>query len=413
MRRAWIGLCWLVALVVGWEAGRRSVPDPEGGGEPRRATRSSDRDHRGTSPEQRRERMNALAALPHPRLEQRLELEKLVSGLPMDELRRLAGIENASRWGADLNDASAEERTDVVLRGLAIDEWSRRDPFTLIDSGIRLADGIDPFDNPKQTHAWRSAAHIDPARMTGMLAAPAERIDYGQRTSAFLGLADAAPELAFAVARELPLDQFKYMDHAKVAEGFADPLRRLEWAELAIERAGWEKQPAAYQIFRSVAEDDPTSFGRAGHLSIIRKYADEISNTLEAQAMKNLPPGSPLADDFDGPDGSGWDDRGRRIERWFAADPAAATAWLKALPDAGERRSRLSALANSAVMRDLGSLDRVLEVFSDPGDREAVMRCAVLLLSDFNMSAKAALFDFVRKHPEARQYVRRPQMLEP
>ncbi len=393
-----------MAFVLGWLVGRQPVVvEPPSDPVPRTQQRDL-RALRAWTPNQRVEALHRHAAVPFPRLEDRLEMERHMARLPLEEVKQLCTSE-AGSFDDPFNEPSEGRSGNDILRNMAIEEWARRDPFGMIDSGINWYDQ-DLF------RIVRAAALIDTDRARNLAIARSGPSGYSVRTGLLQGIADANPELAFAFSRELPHADFDYMDLDAIAEGFHDPLHKLEWADLVFERGGLTKQPAIYRILQMIAEDDPGLLEKSADRPVLRHFQTEVSGFIRRQRWRNIPVGDPVA----APTLEDWVSADEafeeRIERWFDKDPVAVGSWLDGMPDNDQRKS-LAGLARAATMTDLHSLDRMMETFTSREDRETIQRCAISLLSDGNTSPRSALRAFVGKYPEARQYVRRPQILEP
>lgn len=398
-------VCWSVAFAAGWLAGHQSLSDDSHGEGLPRSSRSRLRETRTWSPGERLEALKGFAALPDLRFEDRMEMQRHFARLPMEDVRRLSLLKHGDLQDP-FDETSEEKSVNTVLRRLAIEEWCRRDPFGILDSGGEW------FDADRST-MLRAAALKDPERARNHPTVKDRRLGFSERTGLLQGLAEAAPEQAFAVARELSQEQFESADLSAVAECFHDQTCRLEWVSLVFERTGWRAQPKIYQIMEMLAEDDPALLEKSSDLPVLQKYQVEASRFVRRQRWRNIPPGDPVPVPTDEEEGADDETFGQRVGQWFAKDPAAVLAWLDAFPSDEARRSQIVGLAREVTMRDLQILDRMMETFTEPAVREAIQRCAVFLLSDFNTSTRAALLAFVGRYPEARQFVRKPQYLEP
>jgi hypothetical protein len=404
LKKAITGACWGAVFVGGWLAGHQSISDDFRAESLPRAGRSRFREIRTWSSGESLEALKGLAALPDLRFEDRLEMERHFARLPMEDVRRLSLLKREDLQDP-FDETSEEKSVNSVLRKLAVEEWCRRDPFGILDSG-------DEWFDADRSIMLRAAALKDPERARNHPTVKDRRLGYRERTGLLQGLAEAAPELAFATARKFSQEQFEYTDLSAVAECFHDQARRLEWMSLVFERRGSSTQPKIYQIMSMIAEDDPTLLEKFTDLPVLQEYRVEASRFVRGRRWKNIPPGDPVPVPTDGEEGADAETFGQRVGQWFVKDPAAVCAWLDDFSSDEARRSQIVGLARETTMRDLQTLDRMMETFTESADREAIQRCAVFLLSDGNTSTKAALLAFVGKYPEARQYVRKPQYLE-
>jgi hypothetical protein len=396
---------FIASFVAGAVASRQSGRNPERAGPGVAPSKSVPRDSRSWTAGERMARVEEILSQPDALLESRLETRGHFAALPMEAIKRMSQAEVRNTREGDLTDG---ERLTARLREEAIREWCHRDPFGFLDE-------MPKADDIERAMAWREAARSNPSRANDVATGAGRDLGFRERTALLQGLAEGDPGLAFSAARALSDDDFDHTGVDEVAEGFADPRLRLKWANLVFERSGVKDQPALYQIFKSVADDDPDLLERSAELKVVSEYRDSIQRTVAEQRLKNLEPGSPVPYPKECDRYAGWELEGRRLARWFARDPEAVRKWIDDAPDPELRGNFLAALAGASAITDLESLDRVIEAFPEAGDRKAVMGCATYFLSDMAMgtSTPASLRNFVAKHPEARPFVKRPKLLEP
>jgi hypothetical protein len=212
-------------------------------------------------------------------------MEKHLASLPLEDVKRLC-ISSTENVEDPFGEPSEEKSGDSLLRNQAIAEWCRRDPFGMLEFQSNWLD-------QDLSQILFAAALFDPERARNLPVVKDGRCGYRGRTGFLKGLAEAAPELAFAVARVLTLAEFEYMDLGAVAEGFHDPLRKLEWANLIFERGAFSKQPAIYQILGMIAEDEPGQLEKSADLPMLRHYQMEVSGFIHRQRWRNIPAGNP------------------------------------------------------------------------------------------------------------------------
>lgn len=396
---------FIASFVAGAVASRQSGHNPELAEPGIAPTKSVQRDSRSWSAVERRGRLEELLSQADALLETRLEVQGHFVALPMEVIKQVSHAKVRDVRDDDLSDG---ERLVARLREQAIREWCQRDPFGFLDE-------MPKANDIERAMAWREAARSDPSRANGAAMVAGRELGFRERTALLQGLAEGDPALAFSAARALSDEDFDYTGVDEVAEGFADPQLRLKWADLVFERSGVRDQPALYQIFKSIAEDDPDLLEQSADLKVVSEYRESINRTADQQRLKNTEPGSPVPYPKEGERYDGWEVAGRRLARWFARDPAAVRRWLEDMPQPELRGNLLAALAGASATTDLESLDRVIEAFPGAEDRKSVIGAATYFLSDFQMgiTTPASLRRFVEKHPEARPFVKRPKMLEP
>lgn len=393
---------FIVSFFSGVAASRRPGGSTELTGSSVSTGKISERDGRSWSAGERKVRIDEILQQPDDLLESRLEVRGHFVALPMATLKQLCQVDVRDTWEGNLTE---DERLSARLRQAAIREWCDRDPFGFLDEMPKAGD-------IERAMAWRAAAGSDPSRANKLATAAGSDLGFRERTAFLQGLAEGDPALAFSAARALSDEDFDYTGVAEVAEGFADPVLRLKWADLVFERSGVRDQPDLYQIFNGVAEDDPDLLERSMELKVVSEYQESVRRTAGEQRLKNSEPGSPVPYPKDGERYAGWELEGRRLARWFVRDPAAVRKWLDEAPSLELRGNLLAALAGAASVSDLESLDQVIEEFPRAQDRESIIKAATYFLADGEFSTRATLRRFVAKYPDSRVFVKRPKLLE-